>query len=216
MLSQLSLFDGKVCTKCREWKPYANYDIAPRMKDGRSSNCKACHLLANRERWHKNHEFSIERQRERRKDPAVAQQNRDCSARYYWQNKERRQAYQKANLDKCRARVKKYRLLHLEKWKMRSKIWAQTHRAHRCASEQKRRAIKNSCMGAYTAHEWNSIKAKYNFTCLCCGRREPEIKLTFDHVIPLSKGGGNSIENCQPLCRSCNSAKGAKNTDYRE
>lgn len=56
---------------------------------------------------------------------------------------------------------------------------------------------------------------KYNYTCLCCNKKEPEILLTIDHVIPVSLGGMNIIENAQPLCHSCNSRKKAKVMDYR-
>lgn len=34
--------------------------------------------------------------------------------------------------------------------------------------------------------------------------------LTVDHVIPLSRGGSNGIENMRILCRSHNSSKGAR------
>jgi len=56
--------------------------------------------------------------------------------------------------------------------------------------------------------EWKELKKKYNYTCLMCGKKEPEIKLSIDHIIPVSEGGTNWIENIQPLCRSCNSKKG--------
>lgn len=48
--------------------------------------------------------------------------------------------------------------------------------------------------------------------CLCCGSSE---KLSIDHVIPVNKGGENTIENLQTLCLSCNSRKSDKIIDYR-
>lgn len=81
------------------------------------------------------------------------------------------------------------------------------------------RAKRIKAEGSHTTQEWIDIKAKYGDRCLCCGRHESELKsiLEEDHVIPLSRGGTNWIDNIQPLCEDCNGmgGKGTKTTDYR-
>jgi len=43
--------------------------------------------------------------------------------------------------------------------------------------------------------------------CRNCGSRE---ELQFDHVIPLARGGSNTAENIELLCRKCNQTKSAR------
>lgn len=43
-----------------------------------------------------------------------------------------------------------------------------------------------------------------------------DILMTVDHRQPVSKGGGNEIENCDPMCAPCNFKKGDKYEDGRE
>lgn len=68
--------------------------------------------------------------------------------------------------------------------------------------------------GSHTVVEWETLKAQYNWTCPCCHKSEPEIVLTEDHIIPLSKGGSHNIENIQPLCKMCNMKKFTKIIKY--
>lgn len=79
---------------------------------------------------------------------------------------------------------------------------------------RKRRVIKLGNGSSHTLKEWENLKAQYNWTCPCCKKSEPEITLSQDHIIPLSKGGSDNIENIQPLCRSCNCKKSAKIIKY--
>lgn len=63
-----------------------------------------------------------------------------------------------------------------------------------------------------TREQFEFMRLWYGYRCLKCGERKP---LTADHVDSVKDGGRNHISNMQPLCRSCNSSKGAAFVDYR-
>ena len=47
-----------------------------------------------------------------------------------------------------------------------------------------------------------------DFKCAYCGVRD--VRLTIDHVLPKSKGGKSTFENCVACCKPCNDKKGNK------
>ena len=52
-----------------------------------------------------------------------------------------------------------------------------------------------------------AVSARDGGRCRQCGSTQ---QLHFDHVIPISRGGANTVANIQLLCGACNRAKGAK------
>jgi 5-methylcytosine-specific restriction endonuclease McrA len=74
------------------------------------------------------------------------------------------------------------------------------------AWERRQRVKFYGAQGDHTEAEWESLKQACDYRCLGCGLKEP---LTADHIIPLSIGGTDYIDNIQPLCRKCNSGKHA-------
>ncbi len=54
--------------------------------------------------------------------------------------------------------------------------------------------------------------ARDGYACMYCGRHRSELKgrqfLTRDHVLPLSRGGGNTWDNVVTACSPCNNRKG--------
>lgn len=81
---------------------------------------------------------------------------------------------------------------------------------------RKRRARLARAGPGWTKGEWVALVERFGGKCLRCGKRPPEVELTADHVVPIARKGRHAIDNVQPLCRSCNSWKGTKSTDFRQ
>lgn len=119
------------------------------------------------------------------------------------------------NLEHYREIGRKSRAKHSEERNTYQRKYGKANRDKLALYTNIRRARKLTAKGSHTDQEWQSLKAFYNYRCLCCRKREPEIKLTRDHVLPLVHGGSDSIDNIQPLCTRCNSKKNFKHIDYR-
>jgi len=91
----------------------------------------------------------------------------------------------------------------VRKWEYRKR-----NKAKKLFYERTREHRIRASGGKFTFAQWVCVKKKYNFTCPRCGRNEPKISLTIDHIVPISLGGIHDITNIQPLCRRCNTSKG--------
>jgi len=89
----------------------------------------------------------------------------------------------------------------------------------RAASYQEIRCIREKyAEGSHTEAEWAALLLGCGNECLRCGTSGELTNqgyLTRDHVVPLSRGGSDSISNIQPLCQSCNSWKYTREIDFR-
>lgn len=82
-------------------------------------------------------------------------------------------------------------------------------------SLQKRRKYYSEDRGNFYPNEIIELLEYQNNSCARCGNTfSKTFRYTVDHIIPLSKGGDNTISNIQLLCRSCNSIKATKDTRY--
>lgn len=128
---------------------------------------------------------------------------------------EKRKQYYEQNKERERTQNRQWHLEH-RPWLDPTK--REYHNAWRRAADRTieyadRRALEINAEGRYTLEEWYALCEKYGNKCLGCGR--PDVKLTQDHVVPLSRGGSNWITNIQPLCMPCNASKGVRTIDYR-
>lgn len=67
----------------------------------------------------------------------------------------------------------------------------------------------------YTPAEFQDLITRTGNRCLCCGVSGDITRLVGDHIVPISLGGVNLIDNIQPLCSTCNQRKGNRIIDYR-
>ncbi len=126
-------------------------------------------------------------------------------------NTPKRKKQKQESTKRCREQHKKgnarWYEANKERLKAKSAEWRRNNPEHHAILTQRYRARKFAAQGSHTAEEWRAILEHFNYQCAKC---QSTSDLTKDHIIPLSKGGSNEVENLQPLCRSCNAKKSNK------
>ncbi len=80
-----------------------------------------------------------------------------------------------------------------------------------CSPACQKKYYKNYRKQDYKSNRWNRkhlVNAKGNICAIC---KKPIVSMkdvTIDHIIPLSKGGADTLENMQLAHSSCNREKG--------
>lgn len=63
-------------------------------------------------------------------------------------------------------------------------------------------------LGDHTEREWCAKVRRLGTLCIYCQRKCGKFGPTKDHLVPVSRGGSNGLDNCVPCCKQCNSLKG--------
>lgn len=221
---------SKLCPSCKKDLALAAFGKSKRRVDGLTVYCKECRNKKQREKyatseqererkrqyriqWYAEHrEEQKARVREwhksKRQDAEYLEANRERGRRYVQSG--RRAVVSKAWLTTARGRMlynsahRRYRRRRLA----RDPEFRETLRGYSLRHYRERRAL-----GKFPQEQWEQLLEETGHKCLCCGLTE---QITCDHIVPISLGGTNAISNLQPLCRSCNSSKGARNQmNYR-
>lgn len=125
--------------------------------------------------------------------------------------KKQRHIYYLKNKSNILDNNKKWKVQNEEKYKIYCKEYTKKYnlteegKKNNTLRRYKRRMLVNELDNI----DYNLLKekfAKLGNKCIICGNKD----ITIDHIIPVSKGGTNDIDNLQPLCKSCNSSKGNK------
>jgi hypothetical protein len=182
----------KVCCKCGETKPIGDYTVDDRYVDGRYPWCFDC-----RRAWRsgrKEHQRDLEREWAAKNPDRVRELGRQFYARHKDRIAPKRRAYDRQRYHTDLA-------------------FRQRKNAQTAIKNRRRRAM---LYGIETQHhtekEWQALCERYDHRCLRC---DQQVLLSRDHIVPVTKGGSDTIDNIQPLCRSCNSWKNARTIDYR-
>ena len=124
--------------------------------------------------------------------------------------------WRKNNPVKLKAQRDRWRNENRERHRENSRKWIannpERYREIQRHAQVRRRFLLAGQVDHYTEVEWLGLLHEYDCKCAKCGSAQ---KIEVDHVVPLVSGGANTIDNIQPLCRSCNAQKWTGEGDWR-
>lgn len=204
---------SKQCCTCKELKPYSEFSRHASRPDGYQARCKLCYKV-----W-----YASNRERVREKVAAYRAENLDAvlagKRRYRENNPEKVKAQSRAAY---LARAEYYReqsranyLKDRERYKQLNVVWAANNpdraRAIKSRYKHKRRALRDASACRVNGRDLKREFARQGARCVYCGATFPTFAAaSWDHVVPVSRGGSFGVGNLVPCCQSCNSSKNNK------
>lgn len=173
----------KVCSGCGVEKPDSEYAWANKQLGYKNPKCKTCRRTAN-QIWYQ----------------ANREQQNDKSKQAYYTNRETR-------LAQCR----EWNKAHKEQRAANMREWRKVNPDKVRASNHKQRVARRS---GCTAEDIEYVKMTQTFggelKCFYCASNITNNQYHLDHIIPLSRGGKNLVDNVCISCPICNMSKGSK------
>lgn len=124
-------------------------------------------------------------------------------------NRQRAAKYRKEHPEKNRAAIKRWEAAHPDTMKATKLRWVKNNpeavKAIRITAEANRRSRKKSNGGQISHAEMAEIKKRAGGICYYCKQKAKS--LTFDHIVPIAKGGRHAKDNLVMACPKCNSSK---------
>jgi 5-methylcytosine-specific restriction endonuclease McrA len=196
----------KICRGCGLTKELSEFYVSATNRDGRWGKCKVC-VRARAQKYRREH---LEQYAQFEKARANLPHRVEARRKYQEEHKEQIAQYKKIwtanNKESVGASKRSYYEREREDILARSKKWAENNpekvRQAKTNNLRKRRAARHASRGNFTVQEFEELCESYGNKCLACG--DNEAVLEADHVVPLTRGGSDSISNIQPLCGSCN------------
>jgi len=107
--------------------------------------------------------------------------------------------------EKANERAKKYYLANKDKVKKQTKKWRKDN-PEKYKAQNIRNKIQRRGYGTPTESDIIFTFQQYTVCVYCLS----DSNLTIDHIVPLSCGGSNNLDNLCIACGPCNSSKGNK------
>lgn len=201
----------KRCSSCLRILP-ATAEYFPRnknRKDGLYPQCKQC-----RAAYYTKHKQHVS-DRGKRYRQEHSEEKRERDREYRAKNHEawlaKKKLYRELHAEELAAKQRKYYLEHHTERLIYKQNYNQTERGiiAKRADSHNRRARRKKAPGSHTTEQLYQQFMRQHGKCFYCQVELQHARNSWhaDHIIPLSRGGSNNIENIVIACPTCNRKK---------
>jgi 5-methylcytosine-specific restriction endonuclease McrA len=212
----------KRCTKCGDRKSPDDFHMDSSRDDGRYPVCKPCRKPLSNASYVKNSVGIAARtkvrmagkygaiSKKRRENPEYVEYLKTYLKQYYLDRPEKWAGVYWTKPEVLRRRARVYRATNPAKVRASVQAWRRRNPDAIALAHHKRKAALAVVEDTLTPEQLGEILVYFDFRCGFCLvdlRTLPKFQRTWDHLLPVSRGGTNTADNVVPCCKTCNSRK---------